>query len=420
MKFKIQNRYFILFLLFAIIILRLPLLIDISKLLYFFLIDLITNFSSALGQFDFSLADNFISLMLIFAGSVLLLFNKKKNTILEEEITFTSSVLIILIFFFVFAPVISTSAPDFQSNIGITKLLQPFSSVEFIHTSDEKNGENEFNSLKKKLMNENLIYIDSIRKINDEFYYYQKEKTVLADKNKIIFKNNIPLVESRLFVLGTDEFGRDVFSRLIYGTRISMIVGLGAVIVSFILGIGLGFLSGYSGWFMDTALNRFTDMFLSLPVIFLIILILTFFGNSIFTIIFILGFSGWMSLFKIVRGEVISIKQKDYFITASMIGLPGWKLLSKEILPVILAPVIVNLVFQYGNVILAEAALSYLGLGTALNYPSWGGMIESGQEYLSQAWWMIFFPGLALILTLFTANNLGRQLNKYFNPRINE
>jgi peptide/nickel transport system permease protein len=171
---------------------------------------------------------------------------------------------------------------------------------------------------------------------------------------------------------------------------------------------------------MDTALNRFTDMFLSLPVIFLIILILTFFGNSIFTIIFILGFSGWMSLFKIVRGEVISIKQKDYFITASMIGLPGWKLLSKEILPVILAPVIVNLVFQYGNVILAEAALSYLGLGTALNYPSWGGMIESGQEYLSQAWWMIFFPGLALILTLFTANNLGRQLNKYFNPRINE
>jgi peptide/nickel transport system permease protein len=94
--------------------------------------------------------------------------------------------------------------------------------------------------------------------------------------------------------------------------------------------------------------------------------------------------------------------------------------LVKEIMPVIIAPVIVNLVFQYGNVILAEAALSYLGLGTGLNYPSWGGMIEAGQEYLSQAWWMILFPGLALILTLFTANNLGRDLNRYYNPRISK
>ena len=126
-----------------------------------------------------------------------------------------------------------------------------------------------------------------------------------------------------------------------------------------------------------------------------------------------------MSLFKIVRGEVISLKNKDYFISAKLIGLSKTKLLFKEVVPVILPPVIVNLVFQYANVILAEAALSYLGLGTGNLYPSWGAMIEAGQNYLSQAWWMIFFPGLILFLTLYTANNIGKELNIYFNPRVN-
>ena len=159
-------------------------------------------------------------------------------------------------------------------------------------------------------------------------------------------------------------------------------------------------------------------MFLAFPVIFLIILILALFGNSLFTVIFVLGFSGWMSLFKIVRGEVISLKNKDFFITAQLVGLNKKSLLLKEVLPVITAPIVVNLVFQYGNVILAEAALSFLGLGTGSSYPSWGAMIEAGQNYLSQAWWMIFFPGITLFFTLFAANNLGREINSYFNPRL--
>ena len=417
MNFQIKNRHLIIFIMLAIIILRYSRLSDIASLLFSFVNSLFKSSSQTLSVSGLSLADNFVSLILIIALLIFLSAAGRKLTVLNKKLNLTSSVIILLLTFFVFSPVVSTCDPDFQGDIGVTKLLPPFSGVKTLTPSDNVS---DLSVLKNRLLENPVIYVDSINKEGDEFYYFQNEEKKRAEPDNIRFDDGVPDVNSRLSILGTDEFGRDIYSRLVYGTRISMIVGLGAVIVAFVLGIGLGFLAGYSGWFFDALLNRFTDMFLSIPVIFLIILILTFFGNSIFTIIFILGFSGWMSLFKIVRSEVIAIKQKDYFITAVKIGLPGRQLLTREIFPVIIAPVVVNLIFQYGNVILAEAALSYLGLGTALNYPSWGGMIEAGQEYLSQAWWMILFPGLALILTLFTANNLGRELNQFYNPRMNK
>jgi peptide/nickel transport system permease protein len=146
-----------------------------------------------------------------------------------------------------------------------------------------------------------------------------------------------------------------------------------------------------------------------------VILILALFGNNIFSVVIVLGFSGWMSLYKVSKSEMLAIKSKEYFLTSKLIGLKKFKLLTREILPVIMTPVIVNLIFQFSNVILAESALNYLGLGTGSEYPSWGSMIEAGQEYISQSWWLIFIPGIILIITLLSINNVGRKISEYYN-----
>ena len=376
------------------------------------------------SQLSFQFVDPIISAAILIIAAVFVLLKRKKNIFLMKKINFSSSVIIILAVFFFLAPVIAGSNPEFQKNLSVTKLLPPLSQVKVIHLKAESAGESKMNGffiLKNKVVrrsfDENIIFADSV-KTDSAITIFQGDMQTVLPKEKVVFENGGPLVTTKFFLLGTDEYGRDIFSRLIYGARISLFVGLGSVLVSMLLGILLGFLAGYPGGIVDSSLSRLTDMFLAFPVIFFIILIIALFGSSLFSIIVVLGFSGWMSLFKIVRGEVISLKNKDYFVTARMVGLSKSKLLTKEILPVIAAPVIVNLVFQYGNVILAEAALSYLGLGTGSSYPSWGAMIESGQNYLSQAWWMILFPGLALFLTLFAANDLGKEINSYFNPRL--
>ncbi len=328
-------------------------------------------------------------------------------------------------FVFLFAPIISNENPDFSKNLSVTKLLPPCSSVNQLELkSDEVSNlsgaelfRKESEQIIKPSFNDNIIFADSV-KLSDKIIYYQKNEAYEIEKTLLTSELGVPIIKEKFYLLGTDEFGRDLFTRLIHGTRISITVGLGAVVLSFIIGIILGFIAGYRGGFPDILLNRFAEIFLAFPVIYLVILILALFGSSIFSVIIVLGVSGWMSLFKIVKSEVISIKQKDFFSTAELVGLNKSQLLTKEIFPVILAPVLVNLIFLFSNVVLAEAALSYLGLGTGTSYPSWGSMISSGQEYITKAWWLIAFPGLGLILTLFSFNTSGRMLGKVFNPQL--
>jgi peptide/nickel transport system permease protein len=366
------------------------------------------------------LLDVLISIALFILIPVILLLFRKKLKWLSVNINFSSTILLLLLLAFIFAPIITDENPEFQKDLRVTKLLAPFSKVKVLRFKTEEDPHastsDKFLALKNRLVkqsyNENIIFIDNFKIKADKIIFLQKEKIGELELDLIRLKDGEPLVTSRFFILGTDEFGRDIFTRLIYGVRISILVGIGSVVVSLLIGLSLGFIAGLRGGIIDILFSRLTDLFLAFPIIYLIILILAMFGNSLLTVIVVLGLSGWMSLFKIVKSEVLSVKNKDYITSAVMMGLSKRKILISEILPVIMIPVIVNIIFQFSNVILAESALSYLGLGTGNSYPSWGAMIESGQQYITKAWWMILFPGLILIFTLFSANNLGKKLNK--------
>lgn len=407
-----------------LLIIRFDLILNYYSLLFKYIELLLSDFQSALTILSYRLIDAMLSPLLLILSIILILVFRNKFSSFQQKISLSFAFLILLGFVYIFAPIITNENPEYSGKLSVAKLLPPLSIVKQIEiqSSESFNGAERFLTESEKIIkppfNDKIIIADSVTQA-DKIIYYQKNMSNEIGKEKLVMLNGKVAVKERFYLLGTDEFGRDLFSRLIYGTRISISVGLGAVILSFIIGIILGFIAGYRGGFLDSLLNRFAETFLAFPIIYLIVLILALFGSSMYSVILVLGISGWMSLFKIVKSEVLSIKQKDFFMSAEMVGLPKIHLLFKEIFPVLIAPVIINLVFLFSNIILAEAALSYLGLGTGNEYPSWGAMISSGQEYITKAWWLITFPGLGLILTLFSFNSSGRKLGKKLNPRLN-
>ncbi len=221
------------------------------------------------------------------------------------------------------------------------------------------------------------------------------------------------------FPLGTDHLARDVLSRIMYGARISLSIGFVAVGISVTIGTVLGAVSGYLGGWVDTVVMRIVDMVISFPRLVLLIVIAALFdSNSIFMIMAVLGFTQWPGTTRIVRGEVLSLREREFIEAARALGFSRRRIILRHVIPNVLAPVIVTATLGVGNVIVLEAGLSFLGLGLQPPTPSWGSMVSNGRSFLLEAWWIATFPGLAIVLTVVAFNLVGDGLRDALDPRL--
>jgi peptide/nickel transport system permease protein len=226
------------------------------------------------------------------------------------------------------------------------------------------------------------------------------------------------LAPSWAHLMGTDKFGRDIFSRVLYGSRISLTIGFIAVGISISLGTLVGALAGYFGGWVDTVLMRFTDMMLSFPRLVLLIVVIALFSPSIWLVVAVLGLTGWMGTARLVRGEVLSLREREFIQAARALGMGDGRIIFRHIIPNTIAPVIVSATLGIGQTILTEASLSFLGLGVQPPTPSWGNMVADGRDALQDAWWIATAPGIAIVVTVIAFNLLGDGLRDALDPRL--
>lgn len=227
----------------------------------------------------------------------------------------------------------------------------------------------------------------------------------------------ILLLPSTQHPMGTDGLGRDVFSRMLFGARISLLVGIVAVGIATAIGIVLGAVSGYYRGWVDVVIMRFVDVMLSIPTFFLILAVIAFLTPSIWNIMIVIGLTSWMGVTRLVRAEFLSLRNREFILAAETLGARDARLIFKHLLPNSLTPIIVSSVLGVASAVLLESGLSFLGLGVQAPQASWGNILTDGKEYIQFAWWLSLFPGLAILITVLGYNLLGEGLRNALDPR---
>ncbi|MEO7131359.1 MAG: ABC transporter permease [Dermatophilaceae bacterium] len=229
--------------------------------------------------------------------------------------------------------------------------------------------------------------------------------------------DGLPKGPSGQFLLGTDDLGRDILVRIAYGSRISLLVGVVATAITVVIGVVVGMAAGYLGGWVDTVLARLIDVILSVPFLLVAIALVSIVGPSLLVTVLVIGFFSWASVARIVRGQVLSLREREFVEAARSLGAGDWRIMFTDIMPNILAPVIVYASLLVPVVIVVEATLSFLGLGLPPPTADWGGMISAAQNYYTTSWWYVVFPGAALLITTLAFNLFGDGVRDAFDPR---
>ena len=359
---------------------------------------------------------------------------------------YAAAVIFILYSFAFLAPFIAPFSPYDQQDFLVTAYQPPFARLSALVLKQPKtlviplqrgSGTtvelansliSDFQSLKTRNEPNSIKFVNEYRIDGDRVVYRQgiRTKTIAISElvgtkkvNTLAVGSKKPdYVVTRTFIFGTDQYGRDILSRVIYGSKISLSIGFLVVLISVTLGTVIGVSSGYFGGWIDAVMMRIVDVLIAFPALFLILIIIATFGNSIYLIVITLSFTGWMGVARIVRSQVLSLKEQEFILAAQSLGLSNLRIIFRHLAPNTLTPVIIAATLRIGSIILTEAGLSFLGLGVQPPTPSWGNIINEGRDSLLNYWWISTFPGIAILTTVVCFNLIGDGVRDALDPRM--